>query len=162
MNMNDYDLLDDMFGDFFEKQIAFSWTVIAMVISAISNLIYNVNWYSVIYSFGTIILSIFFSVLGHYILIWKEETENWNNKLTLKRSLLLGVIEYMIVIACLYFSYKSLFWTMEKYIINGLIPSLVLLYISMLSIGGVLGFFINAKVEANDIGKEKKDGDKEE
>lgn len=159
MNMNDYDLLDDMFGDFFEKQIAFSWTVVAMVLSAISNFIYNVNWYSVIYSFGTIILSIFFSVFGHYILIWKQEAENWDNKLKLKRSLLLAVIEYMIVIACLYFSFKSLIWAVEKYIITGLIPSLVLLYISMLSIGGVLGFFLNAKVEADNIGKEKRDGD---
>ena len=157
--MNDYDLLDDMFGDFFEKQLAFSWTVAAMVISAISNLIYNVNWYAVIYSFGTIILSIFFSVFGHYILIWKQETENWDNKLALKMNLLLGVIGYMIVIACLFFSGKSLIWTVEKYIINGLIPSLVLLYISILSIGGVLGFFINAKIEADAIGKEKKDED---
>lgn len=159
MNMNDYELLDYTFGDFLEKQIAYSWTVVAMVLSAISNLIYDVNWYSVIYSFGTILVSIFFSMFGHFVLIWQEKTEKWDNKFALKRSLLLGVIGYIIVIACLFFSFQSLIWTVDKYIVNGLIPSLVLFYVSILSIGGVLGFFLNVKVEADNIGKEKKDGD---
>ena len=157
--MNDYDLLDDMFGDFLEKQIAFSWTIVAMVLSAISNLIYDVNWYSIIYNIGIIMVSIFFSVFGHYILIWKQETENRDHKFALKRALLLGVIGCIIVMACLFFSGKSLIWTVEKYIINGLIPSLTFFYISIVSGSGAFGFFINAMVEADAIGKEKKDGD---
>lgn len=161
MNMNDYEILDYMFGDFLEKQIAFSWTIVAMVLSAISNMIYNVNWYSIIYSLGTIMVSIFFSVFGHYILIWKQETENWDHKFALKRDLLLAVLGYIIVFACLFFSSKSLIWTVEKYIINGLIPSLTFFYISIVSGSGAFGFFINARIEADAIGKENEAGDNE-
>ena len=154
--MNDYDLFEELLGDFLDKQIAYSWTVVAMVLSAISNLVYSLNYYSIIYSFGTIMTSVFFSVLGYYILIWKQETKNWDDKFALKRDLLIGVIGYIIVIACLFFRGKSLIWTVEKYIVNGLIPILVLLYISILSIGVVLGFLPNAKVEADNIGKGEK------
>lgn len=170
--MNNYNLFDISLEEFLDKQIAYSWTVVAMVLSAISNVVYDIRTYGVVnsfeivgvtllYSIGTVVLFYLFAIYGHFILEWKQKNEDCSGKTYMLKSMLFAIFGMCLALACMFLTSKSLFLTDEKYIINSIIPVLVFLYISLFSCCSVFAFLISAMDEANDIGKEKKDGDNE-
>lgn len=70
----------DSFEDsFLDKRIAYGWTVVAMVLSAIDNFLYDIRTYEVVnsfkivgvtmlYSIGTVVVSYLFTIYGYSIL----------------------------------------------------------------------------------------------
>lgn len=164
----------DSFEDsFLDKQIAYSWTVVAMVLSAISNVVYDIRTYGVVnsfeivgvtllYSIGTVVLSYLFVIYGHFILEWKQKNEDCSGKAYMLKSMLFAIFSMCLDLACLFLTSKSLFLLAEKYIINWIIPALVFLYISLFSCCSVFVFLISAMDAAQSSAKEdKENGDKE-
>lgn len=171
--MNNYNLFDTSLEEFLDKQIAYSWTVVAMVLSAISNVVYDIRTYGVVnsfeivgvtllYSIGTVVVSWLFTIYGYSILEWEQKNEDCSGKAYMLKSMLFAIFGMCLALACMFLTSKSLFLTDEKYIINSIIPVLVFLYISLFSCCSVFAFLISAMDEAHSSVKgDKENGDKE-
>lgn len=166
------DMKTDSFEDsFLDKRIAYSWTVIAMVLSAIDNFLYDIRTYEVVnsfkivgvtmlYSIGTVVVSYLFTIYGYSILEWRQKTKDCSDRVYMLKCVLFAIFGMCLALACMFLTNKSLFLTDEKYIINSIIPVLVFLYISLFSCCSVFAFLISAMDEAHSSVKgDKENGD---
>lgn len=150
------DMKTDSFEDsFLNKRIAYSWTVIAMMLSAIGNFLYDIRTYEVVnnfkivgvtmlYSIGTVIVSYLFTIYGYTILEWRQKTKDCSDRVYMSKCVLFAIFGMCLNLACLFLTSKLLFLEDEKYIIHCVIPLLVFLYISLFSTCSVFVFLISA------------------
>lgn len=159
MNNNNYNK-SELFEDFFDSELAYSWTIAIMVMAFICNMIEGRNNEVIAWNFMCVINSIVFSICEHFILVWRQKYEDCRKDVTLDKRVSFTVFGTVITFISFYLIYKNIETIFNKNIINGALPLITLVFIGVCSIGIASAFMSSIMLDLKKLMKgDKEDGD---